>query len=116
MAGIKGIEGMSDGQLSAAIEAGGRFVVYHYVFSVLILTFRRRSDVYFIRYGQDRIGPGLPYSLISLAAGWWGVPWGFIFTPIAVFKNFAGGTDVTAELVGALRRRYGAAAQGEQTA
>ena len=29
-------------------------------------------------------------ALFSLLFGWWGVPWGFIMTPVQVVKNVAG--------------------------
>jgi hypothetical protein len=80
---------------------GGRFVVYRYCFSIVILTFRRTSSVRFMRFDQSRLRPGLPYTLLSLVAGWWGIPWGPIFTIEAVRTNLKGGTDVTAAVVAA---------------
>ena len=43
----------------------------------------------------------LPYTLISLAFGWWGFPWGFIYTPMSLATNLGGGKDVTAQLLAA---------------
>ena len=39
-----------------------------------------------------------PYSLLTLVLGWWGIPWGLIYTPLALMTNFSGGRDVTAEV------------------
>jgi hypothetical protein len=37
--------------------------------------------------------------LISLLFGWWGIPWGPIYTVTSLFKNFGGGRDVTKEIM-----------------
>ena len=63
-----------------------------------MLSFRRSSDIYFIPAGVSAIKKGLSWSLISLIAGWWGIPWGPVFTIQSLVTNFKGGKDVTAEL------------------
>lgn len=104
MAKIKGLENIQTGaQLQQELAAGGKFVVYSYVVSVLILTFRRSSDIYFVRGGESRVTPGLGFSLLSLAIGWWGFPWGIIYTPMALWTNFNGGKDVTNEVLASMR-------------
>jgi hypothetical protein len=95
---VQGIEGMSADRLQFEIQRGGKFVFYQYAISVLVMSFRRSSDVYFIPAGESAITKGLPWSLISLVAGWWGIPWGPIFTIQSLVTNFKGGKDVTAEL------------------
>ena len=75
-----------------AVQSGGRFVVYQYCISIFILTFRRNSAVQYIPPGGDRITPGLKYTLLSLALGWWGLPFGPIFTPNHI-KNTLGGRE-----------------------
>jgi hypothetical protein len=42
---------------------------------------------------------GLPFSLLSLFLGWWGIPWGPIYTVQALWVNFSGGKDVTREIL-----------------
>ncbi len=95
---IQGIEGMSPDRLQFEIQRGAKFVFYQYAISVLVMSFRRSSDIYFIPAGESSITKGLPWSLISLVAGWWGIPWGPIFTIQSLVTNFKGGKDVTAEL------------------
>jgi len=90
---IIGIDGMTRQQLSDALKAGGKFVMYQYCVSILVMTFKRSSDIYFITPGGK--GKGLSFTLISLVAGWWGIPWGPIYTISSVVKNIQGGTDVT---------------------
>ena len=95
---IQGIEGMSPDRLQFEIQRGARLVLYQYAISVLVMSFRRSSDVYFIPAGESAVTKGLPWSLISFVAGWWGIPWGPIFTIQSLVTNFKGGKDVTAEL------------------
>lgn len=99
---IKGIEGLTVEQVQQEIARGGKFVTFSYAMSFLIVTLKRSSDVHFIRAGEGTFGKSLPYTLLSLILGWWGFPWGFIYTPMAIFQNLSGGTDVTALLMSQL--------------
>jgi hypothetical protein len=47
------------------------------------------------------VAKGLPFSLISLVAGWWGIPWGPIWTLTTLATNLSGGKDVTREILAA---------------
>ena len=95
---IKGIEGMTAGQLDDELQRGAKFVIYSYAMSFLVVTLRRSSDVYFVKAGESAVARGLPYTFLSLLLGWWGFPWGFIYTPMALVQNLGGGRDVTAEV------------------
>jgi len=95
---IQDIEGMSADQLHFEIQRGAKFVFFYYAVSVLVISFRRTSPVYFVPAGQSALGKGLPWSLLTLLAGWWGIPWGPIYTIQSLLVNFKGGKDVTAEL------------------
>jgi hypothetical protein len=87
--------GMSPRELEFEINRGGRFVVFQYCVSALVITFKRPTSVYFIKAGESAAAKSLPYTLLSLALGWWGFPWGFVYTPQVIYKNLKGGTDVT---------------------
>jgi hypothetical protein len=78
--------------------AAPRYVIYQYCISILVMTFKRGSGIKVIEPGQSAVVPGLPYTLVSLVAGWWGIPWGPIYTIQSVFKNLRGGIDVTDEI------------------
>src|SRR5437588_10947549 len=80
MAKIKGIEGMQPDQINFELQRGAKFVIYTYCVSILVMTFKRGSPVHFVRSGESAVTKGLPYSLISLLLGWWGIPWGPIWT------------------------------------
>jgi hypothetical protein len=100
---INGTEGMSGQELAFELQRGGRFVMFQYTISILVLTFRRGSDIYFVRAGEGTALKGLPYTLLSLVAGWWGIPWGPIYTIGSVVTNLGGGKDVTSEVQAVLR-------------
>lgn len=93
---VKGIEGLTVEQVQEEVSRGGKFVHFTYCMSFLIITLKRPSEVHFIRAGQGTFGASLPYTILSLFLGWWGFPWGFIYTPMAIIQNLSGGTDVTA--------------------
>ena len=102
MAKIVGIEGMTVQQVQDAVARGGRFVVYQYCFSVLVMSFKRSSDVHFVRPGESAAKKGASYVATSLVAGWWGIPWGPIWTLSTVFKNLGGGVDVTRQVLNSI--------------
>jgi hypothetical protein len=104
---INGIEGITAGDLYWELKAGAKFVVYQYCVSIILLTFRRTSDIYFVRAGQHAVSRGLPYTLLSLLFGWWGIPWGPIWTIQSLAVNLGGGRDVTNEVVGSFGGLYG---------
>jgi hypothetical protein len=101
---ILGIEGMSQDQVQFEIQRGAKLVCYQYCISILVITFRRSSDAYFVRAGENTVSKGLPWTLLSLVAGWWGIPWGPIFTVQSLVTNFKGGKDLTAEFSTRLSR------------
>lgn len=100
---IRGIEGMRAGEVDFEIQRGGRFVFFQYCISIVVLTFRRASDIYFLRQGQSAVTKGLPFTLLSLVAGWWGIPWGPIYTIQSVYNNSRGGKDVTESVLNSVR-------------
>ena len=75
-----------------------KYVVYSYTISILLITIYRKSRVYMITDGKNRIIPGLKYSLISLLFGWWGIPWGPVRTLQSFAINFTGGEEVTEQI------------------
>lgn len=99
MAKIQGIEGMSRDELEMQLQMGAKFVVFQYCVSIIVLTFKRGSNIYFIRAGESAVSKGLPYSLLSFLLGWWGIPWGPIYTIQSLVVNFRGGKDVTQQVV-----------------
>src|SRR5262245_55842343 len=99
MSEVIGIQGMSDAEIRQEIAKGGRFMIFEYTFSLIIMTFKRPTNIYFIRAGESALVKALPYTLLTFLFGWWGFPWGFIYTPMALFTNLSGGKDVTQHLL-----------------
>lgn len=99
---IRGLEGLSPQDLQDEVRRGGRFVVFSYTVSFLVVTLKRGSEVHFIRAGEGTFVKSLPYTLLSLVVGWWGFPWGFIYTPWSVIQNLQGGTNVTTAVLQSL--------------
>ena len=102
--GITEIDGLEPDELSREIEKGGRFVVFPYLFSVVVLTFRLRSRVHFIPAGERGMLKALPYLLISVF-GFLGFPQGIFFTPIYMIRTALGGIDVTGKILPFLESR-----------
>lgn len=101
---IKGLENLTFEQLNQELRQGAKFVIYSYAISIVILTFKRSSEIFYIRPGESAVVKGMPYTLISLFLGWWGFPFGPIFTIWALVSNLGGGKDVTQEVVNSLDR------------
>lgn len=104
---IVGIEGLSAAQLRDEVDRGGRFVVYGWCVSFIILTLKRSSDITFVRAGHSRVGAGLGWTVLSFFLGWWGFPFGLIYTPIVLIQNLGGGTDVTPSVLASLEAELG---------
>jgi hypothetical protein len=99
------VEDLTAEILQSELQRGGRFVIYQYCISILVMTFKRPSGVYFIRGGQSGFNRGLGFSAISLFCGWWGIPWGPIWTVTTLVNNLGGGKDVTPNVLAALNQR-----------
>ena len=99
---IVGAEGLSGQEIAMELERGGKFVIYQYCISILIMTFKRPSDIYFIRAGESAVVKGLGYTLLTLVMGWWGIPWGPIYSITSLVTNLSGGKDVTREILASL--------------
>jgi hypothetical protein len=96
---ILGVEGLSREQVAAEVQRGAKFVIFQYCISILIMTFRRGTDIYYVRPGESTIGRGLPYTLLTFLLGWWGIPWGPIYSVQCLATNLGGGRNVTDEVL-----------------
>ena len=76
-------------------SAKTRYVAYRYAWSCGIFTFFGRSSPIELQAGQSGWLHALPYTLLSLLLGWWGIPWGPIKTFQALSVNLSGGEDLT---------------------
>ena len=71
-----------------------KHVHFEYCISLLFLTLRRKSEPFTVAQGKSAARASLPYCLITLLLGWWGVPWGILLTPLILWRNLTGGYPV----------------------
>jgi len=100
---VIGAENLTAQELNFELQRGGRYIQYQYCISALIVTFKRFSDIYFVKAGENKVAKGLPWTALSLVAGWWGIPWGPIFTVQALYVNLRGGRDITEQMLNAMQ-------------
>ena len=87
-------------ELNKQIEQGARFVCFQYCISILFaVTLRRYSPAIFVR-PNDRIDSiRRKYNWLSAIFGWWGIPWGPIYTVRSLRLNKLGGIDMTEDIL-----------------
>jgi tetratricopeptide (TPR) repeat protein len=78
-----------------------RLTKLYYAFSFLVIT--RHGWKTGIRCSRCRALDSLKWSCLSLLVGWWGFPWGPIYTIQALFANAPGGTQIKSENAALLR-------------
>lgn len=96
---IKNIEGMTTDDINRELSRGAKFVIFPYCISIIVLTFRRSSDIYFVRANESAFRHGFGFLFLSFFLGWWGIPWGPIYTIGSLFTNLTGGKDITQEVI-----------------
>ena len=85
-------------QLLIELKRGGRLIRFIYCISLIVVTIRCISPVYYIPFEGSRFNKSWPYTLMTFFLGWWGIPWGLIHTPRILLTNLGGGEDVTEEI------------------
>ena len=66
-----------DTQADAAAKAAAppaRLVFYEYCISLVFITLRRPSRLHLLPAGSWGFWEGVPYTLVTLLLGWWGLP------------------------------------------
>ncbi len=88
---------MSPTDLLWWLENGAVAVRYEYCISLGLASLHFRSRLHLVEARNRRYFQGLPYVLLSLAFGPWGLPWGPYLTARTIWNNLCGGIDATAE-------------------
>jgi len=104
---VHGLDRLAPEALEQAIAAGGRIVFFEYCISLIFVSLRRQTQPYFLKAGETGLLLGIRYALVSLILGWWGIPWGVIYTPLTLISNLSGGCDITSEVRELLSRQTG---------
>ncbi|WP_147377103.1 hypothetical protein [Mangrovibacterium diazotrophicum] len=87
-------------ELTNQVEQGARFICFQYCISILFaVTLRRYSPAILVQQ-DDRIDSiRRKYNLMSVFFGWWGIPWGPIYTVRSLRLNRIGGIDITEDIL-----------------
>ena len=88
------------GQLDSSLRGAG----FGYVVSLLVVTYRRPGS-FGVFCSRCRKKEAFKYSLASALFGWWGFPWGPIYTLQTIGQNSAGGLqnpELNADLLAAV--------------
>ncbi|WP_116788060.1 hypothetical protein [Flavobacterium psychrotrophum] len=96
---IKNIDGLSVSQIRRMVNEGGKFVIFPYTVSIVVMTFKRSSSIYFIPPGENTIKHSYKHVLTNGVLGWWGIPWGPIYTIGSMYHHLSGGKDVTSDVM-----------------
>jgi tetratricopeptide (TPR) repeat protein len=78
-----------------------RLSAYPYVYSIIVMTFRRGFTGVWCRRHRNRYW--LLATAITSIAGWLGIPFGFLYTPLALFKLVQGGNQPATDNMRLLR-------------
>lgn len=92
---IKNIDGLSVSQIRDMVQQGGKFVVFPYTVSFILMTLKRSSDIYFIKANENTFKYSYGFVFLNLIVGWWGIPWGPIYTIGSAYHHVVGGKDLT---------------------
>ncbi|RKR82347.1 hypothetical protein BDD43_2523 [Mucilaginibacter gracilis] len=105
---IKHTAGLTLNDLYNYLHRGGHIVTYGYCVSILAFTYRLVSSPHFIKPGEKISKYRLSYNIRSLLFGWWGLPWGPIYTidMIKINAKNGGGMDVTTEILMKIKQKY----------
>lgn len=86
-------------EIAGILNDGGKFVIFTYTISIVVMTFRRSKDtIYYIKSDESPIKYGWSSLLISLFLGWWGIPFGPIYTIQSMIRAFTG-KNITDDVV-----------------
>ncbi|WP_281921569.1 hypothetical protein [Flavobacterium collinsii] len=77
------------------VQQGGKFVVFPYTVSFILMTLKRSSDIYFIKANENTFKYSYGFVFLNLIVGWWGIPWGPIYTIGSAYHHVVGGKDLT---------------------
>lgn len=94
---IIGLDWAGQDALVVELQRGGKFVVFEYCISPLVVTLRYTSNVHFIEAGEVGWIKGIRYSIISLLFGWASI-FGIVHTIQCLYVNFRGGRDITEQV------------------
>ena len=69
---------------------------YQFCTSFLIVSFKQPT-AFILENSQSKAGVNFICSIVTLIFGWWGIPWGPIYTVQTIFRNLRGGVKTSIE-------------------
>ncbi|UUC44700.1 hypothetical protein [Flavobacterium cerinum] len=96
---IKNIDGLKVSQIRAIVNSGGKFVIFPYTVSIVLMTFKRSSSIYLVRPEESSFKYSYKHVLVNGIFGWWGLPWGPVYTIQSLYHQISGGKEVTKEIM-----------------
>ncbi|WP_196888341.1 hypothetical protein [Aureivirga sp. CE67] len=81
------------------IEKKGKFVVFQYCISIVLLSMERISPAIYVETEEDFLKYKKKYNLYTYLFGWWAVPWGPIKSLQFLKNNKKGALDVTEDIL-----------------
>ena len=85
-------------ELEYELQRGGKLVQYTWCVSAAVVTIKHSTETYLVRVNESPYPKALQWCLLTFFAGWWGIPWGPIYTIQSLWQNLRGGTDITMEV------------------
>ncbi|MBR8536870.1 hypothetical protein KDU71_14945 [Carboxylicivirga sediminis] len=86
-------------ELKYKVENGYRFKAFQYCFSPIFATYYPFSPAFLLKDGETGKPQIRKYNMISAIFGWWGVPYGPLYTIRSMRFNLKGGLDVTDDIL-----------------
>jgi hypothetical protein len=96
---IIGAGQLSEEEIALKLTEGHRLVSYEYCMSFLVVTLKRPSALYLVAPRESDFGNRALFSVVSFFIGWWGFPWGPIYTISTIYRNLSGGHDHSKALI-----------------
>ncbi|HEX7260217.1 MAG TPA: hypothetical protein VF258_00220 [Luteolibacter sp.] len=87
-------------ELAERVGRGERLVSYPFIVSIVILTSQRSmGGVRWVKSGDWPMAPLIRATVVTSLFGWWGIPFGPIFSGLSLFYLWRGGRDATKEVL-----------------
>lgn len=96
---IIGAGTLSEEEIALKLTEGHRLVSYEYCLSFIVVTLKRPTAFYLIAPKESDFGNRALFSSLSFFFGWWGIPWGPIYTIGTIYRNVSGGHDHSQTLI-----------------
>lgn len=103
---IVGLENKTNSEIRDILNKGGKIVYFQYTISLLVMTQKNNSPFFYIPPTENTFSYSIKYFLLSLFFGWWGIPWGPIYTIETLFTTLFGGKNITNEVLNSIPEEF----------